>query len=208
MNIPLFPLNVVLFPGTTMPLHLFEPRYRQLLADVRTGDQRFGLLCSIPGVPEREVPTGRIGSMAEVTEVEMLPDGRANIMVRGVGRFALGGYVEAPTPYHQGTVELVEDGPVTNPVALAVAADELAGHFRRIVKAVDTLRPEPGPSPVLSDHPVALAWQIAAMVDLDFETRVELLASTDPADRVTRLDRVLRKVLPELELRAALNPAR
>lgn len=208
MNIPLFPLNVVLFPGTTMPLHLFEPRYRQLLADVRTGDQRFGLLCSIPGVPEREVPTGRIGSMAEVTEVEMLPDGRANIVVRGVGRFALGGYVEAPTPYHQGTVELVEDGPVTNPVALAVAADELAGHFRRIVKAVDTLRPEPGPSPVLSDHPVALAWQIAAMVDLDFETRVELLASTDPADRVTRLDRVLRKVLPELELRAALNPAR
>jgi len=208
VDIPLFPLNVVLFPGTTMPLHLFEPRYRQLLADVRTGDQRFGLLCSIPGVPEREVPTGRIGSMAEVTEVEMLPDGRANIMVRGVGRFALGGYVEAPTPYHQGTVELVEDGPVTNPVALAVAADELAGHFRRIVKAVDTLRPEPGPSPVLSDHPVALAWQIAAMVDLDFETRVELLASTDPADRVTRLDRVLRKVLPELELRAALNPAR
>ena len=208
MNIPLFPLNVVLFPGTTMPLHLFEPRYRQLLADVRTGDQRFGLLCSIPGVPEREVPAGRIGSMAEVTEVEMLPDGRANIMVRGVGRFALGGYVEAPTPYHQGTVELVDDGPVTNPVALAVAADELAGHFRRIVKAVDTLRPEPGPSPVLSDHPVALAWQIAAMVDLDFETRVELLASTDPADRVTRLDRVLRKVLPELELRAALNPAR
>ena len=208
MNIPLFPLNVVLFPGTTMPLHLFEPRYRQLLADVRTGDQRFGLLCSIPGVPEREVPTGRIGSMAEVTEVEMLPDGRANIVVRGVGRFALGGYVEAPTPYHQGTVELVDDGPVTNPVALAVAADELAGHFRRIVKAVDTLRPEPGPSPVLSDHPVALAWQIAAMVDLDFETRVELLASTDPADRVTRLDRVLRKVLPELELRAALNPAR
>ena len=191
-----------------MPLHLFEPRYRQLLADVRTGNQRFGLLCSIPGVPEREVPTGRIGSMAEVTEVEMLPDGRANIVVRGVGRFALGGYVEAPTPYHQGTVELVDDGPVTNPVALAVAADELAGHFRRIVKAVDTLRPEPGPSPVLSDHPVALAWQIAAMVDLDFETRVELLASTDPADRVTRLDRVLRKVLPELELRAALNPAR
>ena len=191
-----------------MPLHLFEPRYRQLLADVRTGDQRFGLLCSIPGVPEREVPTGRIGSMAEVTEVEMLPDGRANIVVRGVGRFALGDYVEAPTPYHQGTVELVEDGPVTNPVALAVAADELAGHFRRIVKAVDTLRPEPGRSPVLSDHPVALAWQIAAMVDLDFETRVELLASTDPADRVTRLDRLLRKVLPELELRAALNPAR
>ena len=208
MDIPLFPLNVVLFPGTTMPLHLFEPRYRQLLADVRTGDQRFGLLCSIPGVPEREVPTGRIGSMAEVTEVEMLPDGRANIVVRGVGRFALGGYVEAPTPYHQGTVELVDDGPVTNPVALAVAADELAGHFRRIVKAVDTLRPEPGPSPVLSDHPVALAWQIAAMVDLDFEMRVELLASTDPADRVTRLDRLLRKVLPELELRAALNPAR
>ena len=208
MNIPLFPLNVVLFPGTTLPLHLFEPRYRQLLADIRQGDQRFGLLCSLPGVPEREVPVGRIGSLAEVTDVEMLPDGRSNIIVRGIGRFALSGYLETPTPYLQGAVEPVEDGPVTNPVALAVAADELAGHFRRIVKAVDTLRPEPGPSPVLSDHPVALAWQIAAMVDLDYETRVELLASTDPAGRVTRLDTVLRKVLPELELRAALNPGR
>ena len=191
-----------------MPLHLFEPRYRQLLADIQEGDRRFGLLCAVPGVPERELSAGRTGSVAEVTDVERLPDGRANIIVQGVGRFRLSGFVEAPTPYHQGMVDLMEDGPVGNPVALAVAADELASHFRRIVKAVDTLRPEPGPSPVLSDHPATLAWQIAAMVDLDFETRVELLASTDPADRVTRLDRVLRKVLPELELRAALNPAR
>ena len=208
MTLPLFPLNAVLFPGTTIPLHLFEPRYRQLLADIREGDRRFGILCTIPGVPERELPRGRIGSVGEVTDIDQLPDGRANIMVRGAGRFRLEQFVDAPTPYHQGIVEPVEDGPTTNPVALAVAADELATNFRRIIRAVDALRPEPGPSPRLSDHPVALAWEIAAMIDLDYDTRVELLTSTDATARVTRLDGVLRKVLPELELRAALHPGR
>ena len=208
MIIPLFPLNAVLFPETTIPLHLFEPRYRQLLADIREGDRRFGILCTVPGVPERELPRGRIGSVAEVTDLDLLPDGRANIVVRGAGRFVLGEFVEASTPYHQGTVEPVDDGPTTNPVALAVAADELAANFRRIIRAIDTLRPESGPSPRLSDHPVTLAWQIAAMIDLDYDTRVELLMSTDANARVSRLDAVLRKVLPELELRAALHPGR
>ena len=206
MQLSIFPLNVVLFPGTTLPLHLFEPRYRQLLADARQGDSRFGLLCSIPDVPERELPAGRIGCVAEITEVDPLPDGRANILVRGVGRFALGAFLDAPTPYHQATVSTVDDDPIGNPVALAVAADELASNFRRIVNAVATLRPDGGPSPTLADHPVTLAWQIAAMVDLDYDTRVALLAATDPAARVTRLDATLRKVLPELELRAALHP--
>jgi len=70
VRLPIFPLGMVLFPGTSAPLHLFEPRYRQMLADVRAKDSRFGILCALEGVPERELPTGRIGCVAEVVDVE------------------------------------------------------------------------------------------------------------------------------------------
>ena len=58
-RLPIFPLGMVLFPGTAVPLHLFEPRYRQMLTDVREGDSRFGILCGVPGVAERALPPGR-----------------------------------------------------------------------------------------------------------------------------------------------------
>ncbi|MFN9957302.1 MAG: LON peptidase substrate-binding domain-containing protein, partial [bacterium] len=92
-HLPIFPLGVVLYPGTALPLHLFEPRYRQMLADVRAGDSRFGILTSLSGVPERDLPRGRMGCVAEVTDVEMMPDGRANIVVQGRERFALEAFV-------------------------------------------------------------------------------------------------------------------
>lgn len=205
LRIPIFPLDVVLFPETTIPLHLFEPRYRRLLADIEAGDRRFGLLCAVPGTPERELPAGRIGSLAEVVTVEPLPDGRSNILVRGAGRFLLDGFIDDPAPYHLAQVRPLEDTPGTNAVALAVAADELATQFRRIVRAVEALSEEPGAPPTLADDPVTMTWQVAAMIDLDYDTRVRLLAMPEPAARVAHLDGVLRKVLPELELRAALH---
>ena len=88
-RLPLFPLGLVLFPGTAIPLHLFEPRYRQMLADVQAGDRRFGIVCAMEGVGERELPAGRIGCVAEVTEAHTMPDGRSNIVVVGRERFFL-----------------------------------------------------------------------------------------------------------------------
>ena len=204
LRLPIFPLGVVLYPGTTLPLHLFEPRYRQLLADVRAGDSRFGILPGISGVPERAIPAGRMGCVAEVTEVEMLPDGRANILVTGRERVALEAFVDDAAPYHVAEVSFVNDTPSGSPVALAVAADDVAQHFKRVVKAVHTLNGTSGPLPSLPDDPAQLAWSIASMIDLELEPRYQLLVERNPADRLTRVDAVLRKVLPDLELRAAM----
>lgn len=204
-TLPIFPLGVVLFPGTVLPLHLFEPRYRQLLSDVRAGNSRFGILPAMPGVGERELPPGRNGCVAEVTDVEMLPDGRANIVITGRERFALEAFVEHEAPYHVADVSFVSDEAGSSPVALTVAADDVASNFRRVVKAVQTLNDNSGPLPALPDDPAQLAWSIAAMIDLELEPRYRLLAERSPAARLAMVDGVLRKVLPDLELRAAMH---
>ena len=204
-RLPLFPLGMVLFPGTAVPLHLFEPRYRRLLRDVQEGDRRFGIICGIPGVAERDLPPGHIGCVAEVTEVEMLPDGRSNIVVVGRERFALDAFVDDDTPYHVAQVTLVADVADTTPVALALIADDVASDFRRVVRAVNTLNDDEREVPSLPEDPAQLPWTIGAMIDLDLEARQQLLRERSPQQRLQTVSNVLRKALPELELKAAMH---
>ena len=205
-RLPLFPLGMVLFPGTAIPLHLFEPRYRQMLADVQDGDKRFGILCAMEGVDERDLPAGRIGCVAEVTEAETMPDGRSNIVVVGRERFALDAFLDDDeAPYHIVSASPVEDVNTTAPVALVLAADEVASNFRRVVNAVHTLNDVDEKPPELPDDPKQLPWTIGAMIDIDLELRQRLLSELSPAARLTTIDGVLRKAIPDLELRAAMN---
>jgi len=203
--LPIFPLGAVLFPGTLMPLHLFEPRYRQMLADVREGDRRFAIIAALPGVAERDLPAGRMGCVAEVTEVDVMPDGRANIIVVGRERFALTAFVEHDAPYHVATGTVVADESGASPVALAVAADEVIANFTRVVKAVRTLNDDTDPLPELPDDAAPVAWSVAAMIDLDLDSRYRLLAERSPAARLTQIDNVLKKAIPDLELQAAIK---
>ncbi|WP_309671909.1 LON peptidase substrate-binding domain-containing protein [Gemmatimonas sp.] len=203
--LPIFPLGVVLFPGTMLPLHLFEPRYRQMLADVRDGDGRFGIIAAMPGVAERDLPAGRMGCVAEVTDVDVMPDGRANIIVTGRERFALTAFIEHDAPYHVATGTVVLDHTGFAPVALAVAADEVLANFKRVVQAVRTLNDDTDPLPNLPDDAAQVAWSVGAMIDLDLESRYRLLAERSPAARLTQIDHVLRKAIPDLELQAALK---
>jgi len=94
-KLPLFPLPVVLFPGVPLPLLIFEPRYRQLLADISVGNRLFGLSFFDPESSSTDLPPiGHVGCVAEVTEVQPLPDGRSNIMTVGVIRYHLDSYVD------------------------------------------------------------------------------------------------------------------
>ena len=94
--LPLFPLpNVVLFPTVFLPLHIFEPRYRKMLADIRAANNLFGLSYFDAGSSGKEIPpTGHIGCVAEVTETQGLPDGRSNVLTVGVVRYQVDDYVD------------------------------------------------------------------------------------------------------------------
>jgi Lon protease-like protein len=91
--LPLFPLpNVVLFPNVFLPLHIFEPRYRELIADAIGSDRLIGMVLLRPGWEsdyDGRPPVYPIGCSGLLTHVERAPDGRYNIVLRGVERFRI-----------------------------------------------------------------------------------------------------------------------
>ena len=90
-TIPIFPLpNVVLFPNVFLPLHIFEPRYRQMVDDALKGDRIVGMVLLRPGWEgdyEGRPPVYPIGCAGVITHAERLPDGRFNIVLRGMETF-------------------------------------------------------------------------------------------------------------------------
>ncbi|MCU0618829.1 MAG: LON peptidase substrate-binding domain-containing protein [Gemmatimonadaceae bacterium] len=204
LRLPLFPLGLVLFPGADAPLHIFEPRYRQLLADVTAGDRRFGLVPPPPDTPERAIAAGRIGAVAQVGAVEMLPDGRADIVVSGIERFVFQGWVDDPAPYRVGLVEPFDDEPEPAD-ALAPAAVRVRELALRALLATFALRDLPGEPATLADEPAALSFQVAAMLSLDADDRYALLASRRAGDRLALLEARLGAGVRTVEARAELH---
>ena len=92
-TIPLFPLpNVVLFPNVFLPLHIFEPRYRAMLADALAGDRIIGMTLLMPGYEgnyQGRPPVYPVGCAGVITHSEQLPDGRSNVVLRGIEKFRI-----------------------------------------------------------------------------------------------------------------------
>jgi len=92
-TIPLFPLpNVVLFPNVFLPLHIFEPRYRTMLADALAGDRIIGMTLLMPGYEadyQGRPPVYPVGCAGVITHAEQMPDGRSNVVLRGIEKFRI-----------------------------------------------------------------------------------------------------------------------
>jgi Lon protease-like protein len=116
-TIPLFPLNVVLFPGMLLPLRIFEPRYRLMLDRVLEGDRTFGVVLIKEGeeVGGNAVPF-RTGTLAEVSEVEQLDNGEFMLVCVGLRRFKITQMLEGE-PYPQAEIELLDEGDPEQPVS-------------------------------------------------------------------------------------------
>lgn len=111
--LPLFPLpTVVLFPNVFLPLHIFEPRYREMVADALAGDRVIGMVLLRAGWEhdyEGRPPVHEMGCSGVITHFERLGDGRYNIILRGVERFRI--LEEDPTgSYRRAIVEPVIEG--------------------------------------------------------------------------------------------------
>jgi ATP-dependent Lon protease len=138
-HLPLFPLSLVLLPNELLPLHIFEPRYRQMLKDVELKKNMFGVMLFEPSESFIEKPaTGTIGCVAEVREVQQLPDGRSNIITIGVIRYRLIDYLETGEPYLVGDVEFFEDEP-EDAAILEPLAEEVFVLFDRVARAAHKL---------------------------------------------------------------------
>ena len=205
-ELPLFPLPVVLFPGMPMPLHIFEPRYRKMLADIRAGDNLFGLSYFDSGSSEKDVPpAGHIGCVAEVTETQALPDGRSNVLAVGVVRYLVEAYIERGDPYLVVRANYFEDEE-ENEEALGSKSKEVATMFMRVANAIRLINDERGNLPDISDtEPQKLSFLVAAAMEIEVETKQELLELRSTSERLSRLRDLLARVVKGYEERARLH---
>ena len=111
-ELPIFPLpNVVFFPRTVLPLHIFEPRYRQMVADALEGNRQIGMALLQPGggsTQDEKPKVFNVGGMGLITQHEHLEEGRYNILLSGRHRYRIVEFVRE-TPYRVARVELLQE---------------------------------------------------------------------------------------------------
>jgi Lon protease-like protein len=187
MRLPVFPINVVLFPGTPLPLHIFEPRYRRMLADCVAGDRRFGIT---PAGKTGEAPDpGMVGCTAEVRVNQELADGRSNIVVLGGDRFVVTGILDEALPYHVASVEPFDDDPATVPAE--EPASRLRAAFVRYAALVRELSDVDPEEPDLPEDARSLTFHVAAGIEVDVAIKQRLLVERSTARRTEALLLVL-----------------
>ena len=205
-ELPLFPLPVVLFPGVPMPLHIFEPRYREMLSDIRVSNSFFGLSYFDSSTSDEEIPpTGHVGCVAEVTEVQELPDGRSNVLTIGLIRYRVEEYVGAEGSYLVARVSFFEDDE-EDIETLSDRSREVADTFTRIARAVRILNDERATLPDISDtEPLRLSFLVAAAMEIDAEVKQELLELRSTGERLRRLRDMLVRAVTSYEERARVH---
>ena len=204
-TLPLFPLPMVLFPGVPLPLHIFEPRYRQMLDDIRVTNNLFGLSYLEDTTENENPPAGHIGCVAEVTETQTLADGRSNILTVGVIRYRIEGYVERDDQYLVARVSFFEDDHEDSEL-LRASAQEVAATFTRIARAVRMINDERANLPDISEtEPQRLSFLVAAAVELDMNAKQVLLEQRSTAERLDRLREILSLAVDNYEERARVH---
>jgi uncharacterized protein len=186
--LPLFPLGTVLYPGLPLPLHIFEPRYRQLVRDLLDGPQpgRFGVIAIRKG---RETGVDgvsalyEIGCTATLRRVTQYDDGRFDLLTVGTQRFRLTG-LDDSRPYLQAEVELLEES-AGDEAAAAQAAGAVQRAFGNYLEALRQRDGTEGSTPELPDEPVLLSYLVAGSMILDLAVRQALLAEPDAAHRLS-----------------------
>ena len=205
-ELPLFPLPLVLFPGAPLPLHIFEPRYRQMLEDIRAGNNLFGLSYFDSSSSDlASPPAGHVGCVAEVNDVQALPDGRSNILTVGVIRYRIKGYVEQGDPYLRARISFFEDED-ESPSALTNYAQNVSELFMRIARAIRTINDERANLPDITDtEPQKLSFLVAAAMETEAEVKQELLELNSTSERLRRLTDMLERAVKHYELRARIH---
>jgi len=199
MRLPMFPLGSALVPHQLLPLQVFEPRYRALVADCLAGDGRFGVVLIERG---SEVGGGDVrfdvGTVARIVDSIELPDGRIGLATVGETRLRVREWL-TDDPYPQADVEVLHDPPAG---ADALEAREaLAAAFDRLVELVRALGAEVPDGLALADDPLQAAWEATAMAPIGPLDVIAILREDDPVARSRRVVVALGDAAELLELR-------
>jgi Lon protease-like protein len=191
-RIPLFPLNVVLLPGADLPLHIFEPRYREMVKNCLEEKSEFGILLSLPkGV-------ARVGCTAEIKAVvQRYEDGRMDILTAGRAPFRV---VELfrEDPLLAGHVDYLEDRETP-------ANPRIHRELVELFEACHTLIFDDYPKNLPGAATEELSYLVAAALPMDLLWKQQILELRSEADRQERLVAYLREWAPHLQKSGAMR---
>jgi Lon protease-like protein len=196
-RLPLFPLGSVLYPGLVLPLHIFEQRYRQLVADLLAEPEprEFGVIAIRQG---RETGVDGVSALFEtgctavLRQVEAHEDGRFDLITVGARRFTLLALGEQ-APYFTGEVDFLPDDP-DDPDENAEAALVVPAVRRSFRSYLDLLAERGGAQitvPDIPDEPLLLSYLVAAAVVVDVPVKQQLLEEPDAHSRLVAERRLL-----------------
>jgi Lon protease-like protein len=199
-GLPLFPLEqVVLFPGMSLPLRVFEDRYKVMIGACQVTDQRFGVVLIRSG---REVgdpaEPEQVGCTARMVRIDRIPDGQMHVLTIGEQRFRLQGPPRVmPEGYLVGDVRMLPDAP-TGSIDDGLVAS-VAQEFTRYQQAVLGLtgRGDPVRAPELPKDPVRLSYRIAATLMVEPRERQGLLETDEVAQRLQQELMLLKREMPK-----------
>jgi Lon protease-like protein len=181
--IPLFPLDVVLFPSTPLPLHIFEPRYKEMIAECLAQNRAFGVVRAL------EQGLADVGCTAEiVTIVKEYPDGQLDLVAEGRNRFEIVS-VNQERSFLQAEVLMIKDEPGAPRQEDASRAVQLHSELLAIAGAKQDLS---------AADPALLSFYLAGSLPLDLDFKQKLLALRSEAERLSLLITYLQTLIPNL----------
>lgn len=181
--IPLFPLDVVLFPGTPLPLHIFEPRYKEMIGECLAQHLHFGVIRAL------EKGLADVGCTAEiVTVVKEYPDGKLDLVTEGRRRFELI-RVNEERSFLQGEVVMIDDEPGAPPQEQTGRAVQLHSELLAVAGARQDLS---------AADPSFLSFYLAGSLPLDLDFKQKLLALRSEPARILELIGYFEILLPKV----------
>lgn len=205
-HVPLFPLYTVLFPGATLPLHVFEPRYLDMVQRVMQSREEFGVVLIAEGkeVGGPAVPYN-VGTLARVVRMERLKDGTLNVRVLGTRRFRIH-ELHWERPYLEADIEVVQerDDHSVRAYALQVKVQDLWKEYVDLTREVIGIEVGRGERPQ-----TALEWAfyVAAGLMCGFKDKQRLLSTWDVADMLAQEIRLLYREIALLRYMATTQRA-
>ena len=191
-RIPLFPLNVVLLPGAELPLHIFEPRYRDMVKSCMKEKSEFGMLLALPS------GVARVGCTAEILEiVKRYEDGRMDILTVGRAPFRVVELFTEST-LMEGFVDYLEDREMPfNP--------RVQRELVELFEACHTLIFDDYPKNLEGSSPEDLSHLVASTLPMDLLWKQQILELRSESDRQERLVAYLREWAPHLQKKGAMR---
>ncbi len=195
-HVPVFPLpNTVLYPGVTLPLYIFEQRYKLLVNQALQADRRIAISMLRPG--ESKIPAGRVCGLGEIVEAQELEEGEKNILVRGIARIAIE-EVNQEIPYLRVGAKVLDEtacGPGTSAAhvrQIVTLSQQLvfvldAGNAGRLINLLSFM-----------EDPSFLTDFVAFYLLQDEKLKQELLETLDVEARLRRVSEVLEGALAEI----------